>query len=190
MVYNDVLVEQVVKHEMTSKDKLFRVLLIILAVFAGLVVNIVPLLFGIGYLFLFTGALTCGIAVFCYFSLSGLHKEYEYSLVNDSFTIDVIKAQKRRMNLFSGTVHDFEMVAKKNDDRHPYSEFDKPNVLHANCASGTAPDNEWYIATKLGTNKVLIMIEPSEKLLNAIYRQIPRNTMYRPGKAAGTKKAE
>ncbi|MBR2750165.1 MAG: hypothetical protein IKD90_03435 [Clostridiales bacterium] len=190
MLYNDVHVEQVVKRELTSKDKLFRVLLIILAVFAGLVVNIVPLLFGIGYLFLFTGALTCGIGFFCYYSLTGLKKEYEYSLVNDSFSIDVIKNKRRRLELFSGSVHEFEMVAKKDDDRHPYSEFNKDNVLHANCTSGTAPDNEWYIATKMGQSKVLITIEPQEKLLNAIYRQNPRNTMYRPGKSVGTKKAE
>jgi len=190
MPFNDVHIEQVVKREMSSKDRLFRVLLIILAVFAVFVVNFVPLLFGIGYLFLFTGALSCGIGFFVYFSISGLHKEYEYSLVGDMFIIDVIKAKKRRLSLFSGTVTSFDMVAKKDDERHPYSEFDKSDVLHANCASGTAPDKEWYIAAKLGKSKVLIIIEPEERLLNAIFRQNPRNTMYRPGKSAVTKKAE
>ncbi len=190
MNYNDVFVEQVVKREKTKKDRVCKILLIALAVFAILVVNIVPLLFGIGYLFLFTGALSCGIVFFCFYTISGQNKEYEYSLVNDSFTIDVIRAKKRRLSLFSGSVKDFEMVAKLKDERHPYSEFAKDNVLRANCTSGINPDDEWYIATKMGKSKVVLTIEPNDKLLHAIYRQIPRNTMYRPGTANINKKAD
>ena len=181
MLNNDVMVEIMVKKEFTSKEKVMRVLIVLLAILAILIVNVFPLFFGIGYLFLFTGVLSFGIGFGCYMFVTGLKKEFEYSVVNDSFTIDVIRNSSRRSELFSGSVRDFEMVAKKDDTRHPYSEFDKSDALHGICVSGTAPEKEWYIATRMGDSKVLLVIEPDERMLKAFYRFNPRNTMYRPG---------
>lgn len=181
MVNNDSYVEQLVKKTVTSKEKLGKVLTIILCVFAILFVNIVPLLFGIVYLFILTGVLSFGIGFITYRSVTNLNKEYEYSVVNDSFSVDIIKGKTRRSSLFSGSIRDFEMVAKLKDDCHPISEFDKPEYLRAQCVSGDAKENEWYIATKMGEHKVLLTIEPEEKILKAFFRYNPRNVMYRPG---------
>ena len=177
---NDTIIEKIVKKKITSKDKFCRILFVILAILAILLVNILPLFFGITYLFLLTGALSFGIGFLCYFSVTGIEKEYEYSLVNDELNIDIIRGKKRRSHLFAGSVRDFEMVAKKNDERHPISEFDKGDALHGNCVSGEDPDNEWYISTKMGSVKVLLLIEPDERMLNVFFRYNPRNTMYRP----------
>ena len=183
---NDVFVEKLVVKHLTAKDKICRVLYVILAVLAILIVNIFPLFFGIGYLFLFTGAISFGIGYLCYYKVSGLRKEFEYSVVNDEFTIDTIKGKKRRTQLFSGSIRDFEMVAKLKDERHPVSEFEKPNYLRGRCVSGINKDEEWYVATNMGAQKVLLYIEPDESMLQAFFRFNPRNTMYRPqGKPMG-----
>ncbi len=184
---NDVYVEKLVVKHLTTKDKMCKVLYVLLAVLAILIVNIFPLFFGIGYLFLFTGAISFGIGYLCYYKVSGLRKEFEYSVVNDEFTVDTIKGQKRRVQLFSGSIRDFEMVAKLKDDRHPVTEFEKPNYLRGRCVSGINKDEEWYIATSMGSQKVLLYIEPDESMLQAFFRFNPRNTMYRPsGKPMGT----
>ena len=180
MVNNDLFVEQLVKRTVTSKESVGKVLTILLAVLAILFVNIVPLFFGIVYLFVLTGVLSFGIGFLAYRSVTGLNKEYEYSVVNDTFAVDIIKAKTRRSSLFSGSIRDFEMAAKCKDDRHPLSEFDKPEYLRASCVSGECPDDEWYIATKMGEHKVLLIIEPNEKVLKAFFRFNPRNVMYRP----------
>ena len=78
------------------------------------------------------------------------------------------------------------MVAKLKDDRHPVSEFEKPNYLRGRCVSGINKDDEWYVATNMGAQKVLLYIEPDESMLQAFFRYNPRNTMYRPsGKPMG-----
>ena len=74
---NDVFVEKLVVKHLTTKDKICRVVYVILAILAILIVNIFPLFFGIGYLFLFTGALSFGIGYLCYYKVSGLRKEFE-----------------------------------------------------------------------------------------------------------------
>lgn len=181
MLYNDSVIEVLVKKKMSGKEKFSRVAYIILAIFAILLVNFIPLLFGIGYLFLLTGALSFGIGFICYIMVTNLKKEYEYSVVNESISIDVIYNGKRRTPMFSGSIRDFEMVAKVKDDHHPISEFDKKDVLHGVFVSGEHPENEWYIFTKWDKQKVLLLIEPDERMLKAFFRYNPRNTMYRPG---------
>ena len=185
----DTVTERIVKKKITSKEKVYRVLFIVLAILAIIIVNLIPLFFGIGYLFLLTGAMSFGIGYVCYLFVTGIEKEYEYSIVNDEFSIDVIRAKSRRANLYSGSIREFSMVAKKNDPRHPVGEFDKGDAIHGNCVSGEDPSEEWYIATKVGDQKVILFIEPDEKMLQIFYRLNPRNTMYRPsGKAKGKEK--
>ena len=70
---------------------------------------------------------------------------------------------------------------------HPVSEFEK-GALRAYCASGVNKEEEWYIAAKMGTQKVLVIFEPDERFLGAFYRYNPRNTMYRPTSRPKTKK--
>lgn len=188
-LYNDSVAEHIVKKKITQKEKVCRVLLIALAVISILFVIVLPLLFGITYLFLLSGALAFGIAFLCYYLVTGLEKEYEYSVVNDEFTIDVIRAKSRRSHLYSGSIRQFEMVAQKKDSRHPLSEFDRGDAIHGNCVSGEHPEDEWYIATKMGNQKVILFVEPSEKILQMFYRMNPRNTMYRPtGNGKGKEK--
>ena len=189
-LYNDAVTERIVKKKITTKEKVSRVLFIIMAVIAIILVILLPLLFGITYLFLLSGALAFGIGFLCYMFVTGLNKEYEYSIVNDEFSIDVIRNRSRRVHLYSGSIREFTMVAKKNDPRHPLAEFDKGDAIHGNCVSGENPDEEWYIATKMGQSKVLLFIEPDEKMLQIFFRLNPRNTMYRPtGKGKGKEEA-
>ncbi len=184
---NDLVIEKIVAKHLTAKDKISRVGFVVCAVLAILLVNFIPLLFGIFYLFLLTVSLSFGIGFLCYFMVSGVVKEYEYSVVNDELTIDVISGKKRRSHLFSGSIRDFEMVAKIKDERHPASEFEK-GALHGYCVSGVNKDDEWYIATKMGAQKVILFIEPDERMLEAFFRYNPRNTMYRPTSRPKTKK--
>jgi len=179
-LYNDSVTERIVKKKITTKEKICKVLLIILAVIGIAFVIVLPLLFGITYLFLLSGAIAFGIAFTCYYFITGMEKEYEYSIVNDDFSIDVIRAKSRRSQLYSGSIRQFEMVAKKDDSRHPLSEFDKGDTVHGYCVSGDNPSEEWYISTKIGKQKVILFIEPDEKMLNIFFRLNPRNTMYRP----------
>ena len=97
------MAERIVKKEITAKEKLVRVLYVIFAILAIIIVNFLPLLFDIGYLFLLTGALSFGIGFVCYLMATGFYKEFEYCVVNDEFSIDVIKAKTRRSALFSGS---------------------------------------------------------------------------------------
>ncbi len=186
---NELIIEKIVTKHLTTKDKISRIIFIVCAVLAIFLVNFIPLFFGIVYLFLLTVSLSFGIGYLCYLMVSGVTKEYEYSIVNDEFSIDVISGKKRRAPLFSGSIREFEMVAKLKDERHPVSEFDK-GVLHGYCSSGINKENEWYIATMSGSQKVLLFIEPDERMLQAFFRYNPRNTMYRPTSRPNGKKED
>ncbi|MBP5493065.1 MAG: hypothetical protein J6Y08_09490 [Clostridiales bacterium] len=190
MFVNDVMAEKLVKKATTSKDRVCKCLIILFAVLLILLVLIFPLFFGIGYLFLLSGAIGFGIGFGCYYYVTGMYVEYEYCIVNENFSIDVIKARTRRSPLYSGSVKDFEMVAKLKDANHPISEFQKKDTLAVNCVSGENPDDEWYIATKMGKNNLLITFEPDEKFLKAMYRYNPRNVMYRPSAVKKSGKKE
>lgn len=181
MQYQDTIIEVLVKKSLTSKEKMCRVLYIVLSIIGILIVNVIPLFFGIGYLFILTGALSFGIGFLCYYFVTNLKREYEYSIVNDTFSVDVIRNSSRRQELYSGSIREFEMVAKVKDDRHPLTEFDSKEVVHGRFISGDHPENEWYIYTKWDKMKVILMIEPDERMLKAFYRYNPRNTTYRPG---------
>ncbi|MBR3032128.1 MAG: hypothetical protein IKH92_03810 [Clostridiales bacterium] len=186
---NDVFIEKIVTKHLTTKDKVCRVAFVICSVLAILLVNFFPLLFGVFYLLLLTVSISFGIGYLCYLMVSGVVKEYEYSVVNDEFAIDVISGKKRRSQLFSGSIREFEMVAKIKDDMHPVSEFEK-GALRAYCASGINKEDEWYIAAKMGSQKVLVIFEPDERMLAAFFRYNPRNTMYRPTSRPKGKKEE
>lgn len=181
MQYQDTVIEVIIKKSRTKKESICKVLYIIMTILAILLVNFMALLFGVYYLFALTAAISFGIGYSCYYYITNMRKEFEYSIVNDVLSVDIIRNKVRRQPLFSGSIRDFEMVARVNDERHPLSEFSKGDVLRGICVSGDHKENEWYIYTKWDKQKVLLLLEPDERMLKAFYRYNPRNTMYRPG---------
>lgn len=153
-------VEFLVKKKRTGSDTA-KMLFIILALlfivctvsmWIGLASGLVILAFG-GY-----GA---------WFLVSGLKREYEYSLTNDHLDVDEIVAQRSRRRLCGFDMEAMELCARVSDPDKK-GELNRKFAGHYEAASAPDAGNAWF-AVFSGDNGVnLLIFEPNEKLIEAM----------------------
>lgn len=167
----EIFVEKIVKRKKQTSDIVLIVLLIMSGVSLTLVLFLVPLMFD-PTLFLVSIIVTPVIIYFLYRMITGLSKEYEYSITNDLLTIDRIVARKRRKTLYTGSVKDFSFAAPLADD--DFDRYLSEKCLHLDVRSGTYTDDDWFIMTKSGGSTLMILIELDDRMIQAMRRYNPR----------------
>ena len=157
----DVFKEQIIKKVPTAQDSIKK---------TGITIIGVIIIAILGY-FAIWDAFFRLIAVFLIFGVGfGIHYltsqfnvEFEYIFTNGELDIDVIYNKQRRKHLLSVDAKNMEVFARANDE----SRF-------ASCAetldfsSGVPNENTYAFATPHLGKKHKIIIEPNEKLLNAM----------------------
>ena len=166
----DLFVEKIVKCKRRGIERLLAVMLILSACFLILIAYFIPILLQQDYLFIST-IVSCGIVYLTYRLVTGLNREYEYSITNDDLNIDKIIAQRKRTNMFKGSCKDFTVFA-------PVSELtneviSRKTLLHLDLRSGVDSKAGWYFITK-SNQPTLILFEPDDRFISAVKRYNPR----------------
>ena len=171
---SDVFIEYLIKRKKDTKDFLIIAGLVVLAFilsFGSFFIGaaIIPDFMGV-WLLLF--AL---IWYFAYIFISQRNVEFEYALTNSEFDIDKIAAKKKRTRLASFDFKRAEIVANINDTEHN-SILKDTSLKTLDYTSNTADkSNVYFVVVTTEGEKQIILFEPTQRMLENIYRFNPRN---------------
>ena len=159
----DLYSEYLVKKQPTAKDAVIKYGLIVLtALFAAAGLFMIPLLL----------IVAVALAVACYFVIPKTDLEYEYLFVNGELDIDAVMAKSKRKKMKTLDLKDADLIAPLNSHRMDYYNGNtKLKVL--DYSSGDASHKRFAIIIRSGNETCKIIIEPDEKMAQAIKNSAP-----------------
>lgn len=161
----DVFIEEIIKKKMEPLDWLL--ILVVFTVCLGL--TGVFLFFTLIFPFCLVLA---GLTVyFGYFFITRRSVEFEYSLTNDTFDVDKIIAKRTRKRLISTSVRNFDDFGPYHPEEHAQKQYEKK---YFSCSSQKADDLWYFVAKGSNEGNTLVVFNGSERLLQAIKEQLPR----------------
>jgi len=164
----DIFKEQIVKRNPTKMDNIKRIglgIAVILSFFIS--VALIPP---------FAPTITLAVGFGAYY-LNGLLKvEYEYVFTNGELDIDAIYNRSRRKRVFSSHVNKFEIMAHVEDTTHSGS-FNSAHEVR-DYSSGTVGPDTYACLTNYQGKSLKVVIEPNEKMLDAIKGSISRSKLH------------
>ena len=107
---SDFYTEQLIKKQTTGKDRMIKILLILLTVVSVLIIFIFP--FGI--------ILPVALIALDVFMFQRMDVEYEYLFVNGDLDIDKIMHKARRKRVCSVNINDVEILAHLHPEARTY----------------------------------------------------------------------
>ncbi len=115
------------------------------------------------------------VIYFAYYVFKMTDVEYEYLLVNNELSIDVIYGKQKRKQCCVYNVREAEIFAPINSDRvHNY--LHNQNIEARNYSSGREDANVYVLVVNSESKMYKLFIEPNEKLFEGIKYYIPRKT--------------
>lgn len=171
IMQQDLFVEKIVKRKRSGSELILSVTIVLAAILTILICLYVPVLIqqNVYFIALPVAVLIGYIAVRL---ISGLNREYEYSITNDDLIVDKIIAQRKRSNVFRGSCRDFTIFAPASG-LTPDS-FKQKNMRYLDFRSGVDHGCDWYFITKNDKSMVLVLFEPDERFISVIRRFNPR----------------
>jgi len=167
----DLFIEKLVKHKRTGAEIMLAVMIVFTALILIILSFLIPLMIQIN-LYAVSIFVSFAIGYAAFRLITGLSREYEYSIVSDDLIIDRIIAQRKRKNLFRGSCKEFTILAPVT-----YSEFDsylQKQLSHLDLRSGEDHGCDWFFVTKAKDKMLLVLFEPDERFINAIRKINPR----------------
>ena len=167
-----VFMEKIVKRKKTNKDYLIIFGLVMAVIFVLL------LSFSIKFLASFAPILFVGSIWGAWWVISGLNKEYEYSVTENFIDIDCIIAQRKRARVFSGDVKECEICARMNSDY--FKDYSRGNRKVLNFAPTDDIKKNYFIVTRNNAKKaktkgetVLVIFEPDDRMIPSLRKYSP-----------------
>ncbi len=169
----DVFFEQILVKKLTKAQSIIKFLFITVAILTSMV-----LLF---YGFMLIGTLLAPLCIILMFVVifgsiwyvKRMYQEYEYALTNGDFDIDRIIGKAKRERIITINCREIEEVGvydKQTAESFKQRDFDA-KVLSANLMD----EGLYYIVVTHSTaGRVLIVIEPNERIISGLKRFIPR----------------
>ncbi len=168
---NDTFLEKIVSRRKTGKDYLK-----ILGLFvAALIVLMLVMMFG-GYIGFLVPLILVAVVYGLWFFISGMNREYEYIVTNGEIDIDMIIAKRRRKRVFSGRARAFEIMAKVDSDEYRQAKKGKYELL--DCSSSPDSENTWFFVANYKNQRVVVLFEPDERMLESMKRYNPSKIKY------------
>ena len=171
---SDVFLEYLIKREKGKKDHLTVAGIIL----AALIVSVTAFILGMGFFPAFSGIWFLLFAVIWYFayifiSLQGI--EFEYILTNSEFDIDKIAAKRKRTRVASFDFKKAEIVANINDAQHNNLYLNNNLKVLDFTSNSQYKDNVYFIIIAIDGERVMILFEPTSRMLENIHRFNPNN---------------
>lgn len=161
---SDLYTEILVKRQPQAKDKVLKVLLIVLTALAAAA----GLLFHpIGYLFLI------GFGVLDFFLIPGFDLEFEYLYVNGELDVDKIMSKQKRKRAASYSMEKMELIAPWNSHEMDYHRQGQQGKV-TDFSSGTQNANVYAMVYHSEKGKEIVLLELDDIILNDIKRIAPR----------------
>jgi hypothetical protein len=166
----DIFIEKIVRKEKSSKDSLYKLKVIALALLAFLlsafIVFIIPI---ISFIF---PVLLVVIVFGTYYALTSLNVEFEYTVTNDDIDIDKIIAQRKRKKIFNTSCKNFEVVARITSDEYAKQPKDFERRIEA-VSSMNSPD-VYFAVLSYQSKRTIVFFEPDKRILDTFKTYIPR----------------
>ena len=115
------------------------------------------------------------VIYFAYYVFKMTDVEYEYLLVNNELTIDVIYGQQKRKHCCCYNIKEAEIFAPITSDR-VQNYMNNANIETKNYASCIDGENVYVLVVNSESKACKLLIEPNEKLFEGIKYYIPRKT--------------
>lgn len=107
-----------------------------------------------------------------YFLRPMLNVEYEYLYVDGSFSIDKILGKSRRKKVMECSKDELIMVAPA--DSFVLKDYETKDMKVCDCSSGRKEVKPHALIYQQGGRHIKVLIEPNDKLLQAIRHTSPR----------------
>ena len=155
--------ELLVKRKPSVKEKLMKALLIVLVILS--IPTVLMYKFG---LLLMVAAIAVTVIVFIRTDV-----EYEYLYYNGELDVDIIYRKMQRKNIFSVNINDMEILAPINyiEVKH----YERLKTL--DYSSGTKNGNKYVMVIAKGGQKIRMIFEPNEKMVEDIFYRAPRKVI-------------
>lgn len=161
---SDIFIEQLVKKETKSSDKIKTILYFLTAT----ILSFVSLIY-LGFIF----PLVLAGSFFGAIYLSSLNNvEYEYIFTNTELDIDAIYNKQRRKRKISTDLKQSTLITYFNNKQYENAHNDA-KVL--DFSSGANYQNVYYIITNIDNKKVKLLFEPNEEMISALEKKLSRN---------------
>ena len=175
---DDVFVENIVKREKTTANKLFTIMSVIATVLLIFFLNAFPILLGYNVIFA-TGIVSFGIGYLCYWLNKRQNVEYETSLTNDEFTLSKIYNETKRELITEFKIQECKRIAPVTGDNFKSDLSEAKLILNATRLHDYAiSDKNWYCLVDSEGYKFIVIFEFQEKMYKAFRRYNPRNTHF------------
>ncbi len=159
----DYFIEQLVKRNATVGTILAKAALILVTVLSLFVMLLFPL--GIW--------LTIILVVVDVFLFKRMDVEYEYSFYNGELDIDKVMAKESRKRQFSTTIKDMDLLAPTGAQEL----LGYQRLKAVDYSTRTAGSQTYEMVTFKGGEKVRMIFEPNEEMLNAMRDLAPRKVV-------------
>ena len=163
--------ECIVRKKKTSQD-IMSCVIIVFVVFMFLYLVLVQ--FSSGKLVVLIPVEIAFIVYGAYILWSSLNVEFEYSVTNGDLDIDKIVAKKRRKKLLRVKLKDFEYFAPLNNEHMAVAEDKSVNTV-IDASSNIDSPNVYFAIYFNNSEKVCLLFEPNEKMIENFARYIPRS---------------
>ena len=177
---DDVFVENIIKREKTTANRLFTIMSVIATVLLIFFLNAFPILLGYNIIFL-TGIISFGLGYLCYWLNKRQNVEYETSLTNDEFTLTRIYNESKRELITEFKIKECKRIAPLTADTFKSDLSEGKLTLNATRLHDYAiSDNNWYCLVDSDGYKFVVIFEFQEKMYKAFRRYNPRATKPMP----------
>ena len=160
---SDLYSELLVKKEATAKDAVIKYGLIVLTVIAA---------FAGFFIFPIILVIAIVLAVVSFFVIPRTDLEYEYLFVNGELDIDMVMAKSKRKKVMTLNLNDADLVAPINSHRMDYYNGNN-HMKTLDYSSGNPSHKRFAIIIKTGGENSRIIIEPDDKMTQAIKNSAP-----------------
>lgn len=163
-LYNDVFVEQLVKHKLRPKNILIKVLAIVVAVIITLTIWLIVPTYS--YI-IFTAAVLLAYVVF-----RSQDYEFEYIFTNGDLDVDRIVSQRRRKRVMSTDCRSINVMAPYTpENEHLTKKYDI--VRTVDYSSAPKAEGRWFFIFTGGSGaQVMVIFEPGKRLLEAMKHEL------------------
>ena len=160
---SDFYTEQLIKKQTTGKDRMIKILLILLTVVSVLIIFIFP--FGI--------ILPVALIALDVFMFQRMDVEYEYLFVNGDLDIDKIMHKARRKRVCSVNINDVEILAPA--DSGDARQYQRAKTQDYTSASGSKNVYALVVNEKGVLKKILF--EPNDTIVEGFFLMAPRKVV-------------
>lgn len=173
---SEVYLEQMVKEEKTGKGIALRIAMILGALLICFLAFISPWR---QYIFVFALTVSCiGILLLW----RRVMREYEYIFTEGQLDVDVIFSRVARKHLLSIDCRKFQLIAPAGEPKYQKI-FEQKYGKTIDAGRGKINENTYIAIAKKEDKTLKLIFEPNERMIEAIKKYSPRNTMIAGGLA-------